>query len=147
MPSLVEYDLIFLKKSWEWLKNPELKALTLTPDFTQQDQEIFYNSLPQRMDYWIQGIKEDAQPIGAMGLKNITKLEAEYWGYIGEKDYWARGIGSYMLEEALKKAKELGLQKIYLNVSAENERAKKLYEKMGFHKTTDAAVEKYELIL
>ncbi len=147
MPSLVEYDLIFLKKSWEWLKNPELKALTLTPDFTQQDQEIFYNSLPERMDYWIQGIKEDAQPIGAMGLKNITKLEAEYWGYIGEKDYWARGIGSYMLEEALKKAKELGLQKIYLNVSAENERAKKLYEKMGFHKTTDAAVEKYEFIL
>lgn len=147
MPLLVEYNAVFLEKSWQWLKDPELKELTLTPDFTKQDQLNFYNSLPNRKNYWIRGIEENEKPIGAMGLKNITPNQAEYWGYIGEKEYWGRGIGPFMLEEAVKKATELGLQSLYLQVSAHNSRAKKLYEKKGFQKLLDAAIEKYELIL
>ena len=147
MPLLVDYNLVFLEKSWQWLNDPDLKALTLTPDFTKQDQLNFYNSIAQRKDYWIKGIEEDAKPIGAMGLKHINTKEAEYWGYIGEKEYWGRGIGSFMLQEAVSKAKEMGLQKIYLQVIGHNSRAKKLYEKTGFQKTEQAAIEKYELIL
>ena len=149
MAAIVNYDLTFLKKSWEWLKDPEIKALTLTPDFSREDQLKFYNSLPQKKDYWIKGVTKNNFPIGAMGLKNINIIEgsAEYWGYIGEKDYWGKGIGKFILKEALTKGKELNLKRIYLNVSNKNRIAKSLYLKMGFKKQSSGEIEQYEIIL
>ena len=35
----VEYNEIFLEKSWEWLNNKEIKYLTCTPDFTKEQQK------------------------------------------------------------------------------------------------------------
>ncbi|RYF82170.1 MAG: GNAT family N-acetyltransferase [Chitinophagaceae bacterium] len=145
MPFLVEYDLVFLQKSWEWLNDPELKALTLTPDFSKQDQQRFYESLCIRKDYWIKGIEEEGKPVGAMGLKHITNRDAEYWGYIGERNYWGKGIGAFMIKQAKDKARQLSLSSIYLRVSSGNERAKRLYEKMGFQKTEEGPIEKYEM--
>ena len=147
MPLLVDYSLLFLNKSWEWLNDPEIQLLTLTPPFTKQDQVNFYDSLPNKKDYWIKGNMENGHPIGAMGLKHITSNEAEYWGYIGERDYWGKGIGSFMLKEATTKAKEFGLQKIYLKVGKQNTRAKQLYSRLGFQIVLTGAIEKYEMNL
>jgi len=149
MTSLEKYDVTFLEKSWEWLNDPEIKQLTLTPDFSKEDQLNFYNSLPQKKDYWIKGIAEDGIPIGAMGLKNINKehSSAEYWGYIGEKEYWGKGIGKFVLKEAIRKTRELNLKKIYLKVSRKNLRARILYEKMGFKLKSSGEIEQYEIIL
>ena len=71
-------------------------------------------------------------PIGVMGLKNITQTQAEYWGYIGEIDFWGKGIGKLMLSHATKVATEFNLKKIYLTVLKDNARAIKLYEHFGF---------------
>jgi RimJ/RimL family protein N-acetyltransferase len=147
MPSLADYNLVFLDKSWEWLNDPEIKALTLTPDFTKEQQKAFYDGLPDRKDYWIKGIMEDGIPVGAMGLKHINNEEAEYWGYIGEKAYWGKGIGPYMLREAIAKAKELELHQLYLHVDEKNLRAKQLYINMGFQLTIAGELEKYHLNL
>lgn len=149
MTFLVNYDLAFLEKSWEWLNDPEIKELTLTPDFSKEDQLNFYNSLPQKKDYWIKGITENNTPIGAMGLKNIDTGEssAEYWGYIGEKEYWGKGIGKFILKEAIIKARELNLKKIYLKVNRKNIIAKNLYLKMGFKKQSSGEIEYYEIVL
>lgn len=149
MAALVNYDLIFLEKSWKWLNDPEIKQLTLTPDFSKEAQLNFYYSLPKKKDYWIKGIAENNVPIGAMGLKHINTVDksAEYWGYIGEKEYWGRGIGKFILKEALIKAKELVLKKIYLNVSDKNIIAKNLYLKMGFKKQSSGEIEQYEIAL
>src|SRR6476620_3581377 len=114
MPQLTAYNQQFLEKSWIWLRDPEIKALTLTPDFTREEQLAFYHSLPERKNYWIRGILEDGVPVGAMGLKHISSTTAEYWGYIGEKAYWGKGIGSFMIAAAVEKAKQLGLTAIYL---------------------------------
>ena len=147
MPVLVDYSLIFLDKSWEWLNDPEIKALTMTPDFTREQQLSFFESLPERKNYWIRGIAEDGIPAGAMGLKHITDHDAEYWGYIGEKKFWGKGIGSFMIGEAIKKAKLLGLRQLYLHVDPQNERAKQLYIRKGFQLNTIADTEKYYLQL
>jgi RimJ/RimL family protein N-acetyltransferase len=143
MPKLVEYNELFLEKSWEWLNDPEIKVLTMTPDFTKEQQVDFYKSLNGRADYWIKGIEEEAVPIGAMGLKHINETMAEYWGYIGEKKFWGRGIGSFLLEEAIKKAKHLGLRQLYLRVDKNNTRAKQLYIKNGFRFTSPGNIEQY----
>jgi len=147
MPLLVDFDLVFLDKSWGWLNDPDIKKLTLTPDFTKTDQIDFYNSLPQRTNYWIKGIMENGGPVGVVGLKNINETDAEYWGYIGEKSYWGKGLGSFMIHSSVEKAKELSLSKIYLKVSKENERAKQLYVKKGFQLIVDLEIEQYELHL
>lgn len=147
MTALVDYDIIFLGKSWCWLNDPELKALTMTPDFSQEDQAAYFKSLPTKKDYWIKGITENNLPIGAMGLKHINSQTAEYWGYIGEKEYWGKGIGSFMIYQAINKARELSLNQIYLMVGKQNNKAKELYLKKGFRLAEAGDTEKYFLQL
>ena len=128
----VEYSLIFLEKSWFWLRDDEIKHLTLTPDFTREQQMNFYNSLSDKKDYFIKGIESNGMPIGACGLKKINNYDAEYWGYIGEKKYWGQGIGKEMMNYIISITKKKHLKSIYLSVSRSNIRAQKLYEKNGF---------------
>lgn len=130
--SFVSYSREFLAKSWEWLNDAEIKALTRTPDFTKEQQEAFFDSLSLRADYLIWGIALAGQPIGACGLKHITESEAEYWGYIGEKPYWGRGLGRQLIEHCEGIARTKGLKALYLHVGADNLRARRLYEKCGF---------------
>ena len=127
-----EYNRIFLEQSWKWLNDREIKVLTMTPDFTKEQQELFFASLPRKTNYFIKGILYNDLPIGACGLKNITEKDAEYWGYIGEKEYWGKGIGKEIMGYIISVAKEKQLKIIYLHVSEINLRARKLYEKNGF---------------
>ena len=48
MTALVDYNIIFLDKSWYWLNDPEIKALTMTPDFSKEDQASYFKSLPKK---------------------------------------------------------------------------------------------------
>lgn len=50
------------------------------------------------------------------------------------QEYWGYGIGSIMLETALKYAKEVGYEQAELEVVSSNTKAIKLYEKYGFKK-------------
>lgn len=131
-----EYSQIFLEKSWEWLQDPEIKYLINAPDISKEQQQQWFDTLPLRNDYFIKGISHNGKPIGVLGLKNIdlTNKKAEYWGYLGEKEYWGKGLSPQMLEYILKIAKEhYNLEQIYLNVILQNIRAIKAYEKVGFY--------------
>lgn len=46
--------------------------------------------------------------------------------------HWGKGVGSGLVKEAIKLAKELGCRKLMLGVFEGNERAMKLYKKFGF---------------
>lgn len=50
------------------------------------------------------------------------------------QEYWGSGIGSIMLETALRYAKEAGFEQTELEVVSSNTKAIKLYEKYGFKK-------------
>ncbi len=128
----VDYNIIFLNQSWIWLNDKEIKELTDTPDFTKEQQEQFYHSLNEKKDYFIKGIEYNKIPIGACGLKKITSADAEYWGYIGEKEYWGKGLGKYILNFAVDSARKFELTSLYLNVVTQNQRAIRLYERLGF---------------
>lgn len=128
----VEYDEVFLKYSWDWLQDEQIKYLTLTPDFSCEDQRAWFHTLKDRTDYLIWGLMWEDRPIGACGLKHITECSGEYWGYIGEKKYWGQKIGEKMVEFIEKEAGRLGLSEVYLHVLAENVRAVRLYQKSGY---------------
>jgi RimJ/RimL family protein N-acetyltransferase len=129
----VEYNEHFLNKSWEWLNDPEIKELTLTPDFTKKQQQAFFKSISQRTDFKIWGVKYDDESIGVVGLKNITSHDAEYFGYIGEKSYWGTGVFKSFFYHVINECKTLQISKLYLHVSPSNERAIKAYLKNGFY--------------
>lgn len=129
--SFAEFDRRLLELSWLWLKDPEIKQLTLAPDFTREEQLKWFSSLP-RQDYLIWSVWYESVPVGATGLKNITADDAEYWGYIGDKRYWGLGIGREMVAFVLAEAARRMLKSVYLRVSRENARAVALYTKMGF---------------
>lgn len=136
------YDKKYCELSWKWLNDSEIKILTMTPDFTKESQNSWFLSLKQRNDYLIWGIECDKKPIGNLGLKNINydSKSAEYFGYIGEKEYWSKGIGKFMMEFILNKAGEKDFNKIHLKVLKSNNRAISLYLKYGFQvcdETTD----------
>ena len=135
MLSLVEYTEEFLELSWLWLSDPEIKELTMTPDFTKKQQLNFFKNIKSRSGYFIYGVSIDGVKVGACGLKNISANEGEYWGYIGDKKYWGYGHGKEIINLCIQKAKDLGLKKINLKVAVSNERAIRLYRKYGFSET------------
>ena len=66
-------------------------------------------------------------------MTNITSENAEYHIFIGEKDYWGKGIGLSATQQIIRFAKYvLKLKQIYLYVKKENENAVKLYQRCGF---------------
>ena len=127
-----KFDQRFLDRSWHWLKDAELKRLTMTPDFNRDEQARWFARLPEMEDYLIWGLCCDDTPVGAVGLKHITKGQAEYWGYIGERRYWGTGLGGEMMRFAFSQARRLGLKELYLKVHRDNVRAIRLYSKTGF---------------
>lgn len=134
-----EFDAVYLERSYVWLTEPEIKRLTLSPDITKQSQQLWYDSLSERNDYMIWGVLCDGIPVGAVGLKKIDYINhsAEYFGYIGEKKYWGKGIGTQMLSFAIDEARKLDVKKLELHVSDDNTRAIALYNKIGFQETIE----------
>jgi diamine N-acetyltransferase len=73
--------------------------------------------------------------IGSVHLTDVHRVNrsAEFSVLIGEPDYWSRGYGTeaawVMLAHAFD---DLNLHRVYLTVLAENTRAIRLYERVGF---------------
>lgn len=139
---IVPYEQEFLSLSWQWLNDKEIKELTNTPAFTKESQLTWFESLKSKNDYLIWGVEVDTIPIGVCGLKKITQDDCEYWGYIGEKSYWGRGIGKIIMQLLEDNAKEIKLQSIWLQVLLENTRAIRLYQNLGYieEKRTDRLI-------
>jgi RimJ/RimL family protein N-acetyltransferase len=141
--AFVPYDETFLALSADWLADPEIKALTMTPDFDRAAQARWFQSLPGRTDYLIWGVRHAGQPVGACGLKGIGEGAGEYWGYIGDKSCWGRGIGTEMVRFIESEARARDLNRLWLQVWQKNPRARALYERLGFRterETGDVAV-------
>lgn len=80
-------------------------------------------------------IVENGRDIGSVFLKNVDfdNFKAEFGIFIGEKEYIGRGYGTTAANLICEYAfSTLHLHKIYLRVLADNLRAIKSYEKVGF---------------
>lgn len=142
--SLIHFDRECLERSWAWLSDPEIAELTMTEPFLLDDQLRFFEGLPKRTDYTIWGINLDGFGIiGATGLKNQRGTVAEYWGYIGERQYWGKGLGKYLMLLVEAKARELGFESLYLKVISSNSRAISLYKATNFIVDTSASTNEY----
>lgn len=48
------------------------------------------------------------------------------------KKFWHKGLGTLLMEEAMKAAAEAGFEQVELGVYIDNDRAKAMYERFGF---------------
>lgn len=132
MIKIIKFSKKLLNKTWIWLKDSEIKALTMTPDFSKRQQLKWFKELKNNKKYFVKGIEYNKERIGVVGLKNINNCEAEYFGYIGEKKYWGLGIGKEMLKYIENYCRKNKLKKIYLKVLKGNKRAFLLYQSFGY---------------
>ncbi|MFC5694229.1 GNAT family N-acetyltransferase [Pseudomonas sp. GCM10022186] len=73
--------------------------------------------------------------VGAVYLLSIDWVvrDCEFAIWIGERDFQGRGVGAFATDKALEHAfLDLNLNRVYLAVVADNERAISLYKKSGF---------------
>ncbi len=127
------------KKSWLWRNDPNVWAFTGSKPnkFITEEMEM----------EWIKGVlarKNERrfaicigdsvnEYVGNVQLTDITKRQAEFHIFIGEKEYWGKGIATLATNQILEVAfKELFLSSIYLYVKKENIAAIKVYQKCGF---------------
>ena len=77
-----------------------------------------------------------------IGLANLSarssKARVQHRSSFGisvQKAYWSVGVGSALLEQIIKLAKQIGFEQIELTVMKGNDKAQSLYKKFGFVET------------
>mgnify|MGYP004688263029 CR=1 FL=1 len=78
----------------------------------------------------------DGELVGNCGVNEISdRFKMRHRASLGisiKKKAWGLGIGTLLMEKALKQAKENGFTQVELGVFADNDRARHLYRKLGF---------------
>ena len=78
----------------------------------------------------------DGELIGNCGVNEIgDRFKMRHRASLGisiKKKAWGLGLGTVLMERALQQAKENGFTQVELGVFADNERAQRLYQKLGF---------------
>ena len=128
---LVYFDKTFLEHSFRWLNDPFIQCSIDSEPVSKEKQQNWFNTLQTRSDYKLWGLTCDDFPIGVVGLRHVTTEDAEFFCYVGEKEYWG-GCGRPIMKLAEEKAVSLGIKSIWLRVLYNNFRAKTLYDHIGY---------------
>lgn len=76
----------------------------------------------------------DGEPAGFVSVypQDGRSKHVAWVGIEVRRKHWGKGVGTALMEEAIRLAKELGCRKLILGVFEGNERAARLYQKFGF---------------
>ncbi|RPF50613.1 GNAT family N-acetyltransferase [Aquisalibacillus elongatus] len=102
--------------------------------YNHEDIEEFYDKVKEGKNFVIVE-KESNTDIGSISLVGLSfrQRNAEILLLIGEKDYWGQGYGKEAFRLLLNYAfNELNLHRLSLKVFSYNQKAKKMYENLGF---------------
>lgn len=143
-----EYDIVLrspdmeeASKILEYLKEvfAESEFLSMYPEeltLTVQDEENFIRSHEEAKQGFLMGVYHGDILIGMLNISKRSALERQSHrvglGISLKKEYRNAGIGRSMLEYAMEICKEIGVEIILLEVYQNNDRARHLYESLGF---------------
>jgi RimJ/RimL family protein N-acetyltransferase len=126
----------------QWMNDPEvIKYLLINSPLSKVMEEKWFDhqlEIPPEQGQVLAIEVLDSRKwvmIGTTGLHNIEQVNraAEFGISIGDKRYWNKGYGVITSKLMLKHGfEDLNLNRIYLNVFAENTRAIKAYEAAGY---------------
>ncbi len=135
-------ELSDLDRYVEWINDAEVTQFLATqaphPVSRVQEEEWIRQAVtqtrPPEITYAIETL-EDGRHIGSVSLHRVGHLahHSELGVLIGDKAYWNRGFGTDAITTMLRLAfEELNLNRVYLQVNADNGRAIACYRKCGF---------------
>lgn len=131
-------DVDELMAHWnDWELRRFLNAIV--PHSRQEEEDFIRSTWRSRQagTAFIFGIEtiQDKKLIGSMGFSTVDWVNrtADFGIAIWNKQYWDQGLGAEATTLLLKYAfEQLNLNRVELRVFAFNERAKSMYEKVGF---------------
>jgi diamine N-acetyltransferase len=122
--------------SVKWRNIPELwiyTTFTATREITIQDELNWVKKVTADPRDKRFAILADDVYVGNIYLTNIKDDVGEYSIFIGDKDYWGKGVARKASEEVIAFGRdELNLKSIVLGVRDDNIAALHLYESLGF---------------
>jgi diamine N-acetyltransferase len=140
------------RTSWKWRNDPSIWKYTNNKPAQEitieMEQEWLIKSLAKGNESrFAICLSEEMNYIGNVQLTDITKEDAQFHIFIGEKQYHGMGIGTRATKLILEYAfNVLKLKSIYLYVNLNNIIAIRAYEKNGF-KTTEIHENKLKMIV
>lgn len=121
------------ERNVRWMNDPEVvRHLRHRPRVDLQSAGDYF--LKNQHENVLLAIDHDGEHVGNCGLFSVTDSSAELRLCIGEKSAWGKGIGGESMRQMIEIARTKGLRKVWLQVGQANERARLLYERLGFKK-------------
>ena len=124
----------------EWIKDKEVTRYSLSIfQKMKTDEQVnkWLSSTINDKSSFNQGIFLEGtdQLIGYAGICDLssTNLSGEYFIFIGDKNYWGKGVGTEVSKKVLQIGfNDLNLNRIMLTVSEPNIGGVKAYQRAGF---------------
>jgi RimJ/RimL family protein N-acetyltransferase len=138
--TLLPFDTAALSLVRAWINDETVRHGTGTEgpvsDFEHQRwYETAMADRSQRIFVIGMGKGSQATPVGLIGLRGLNwrSRNAEYWIYIGDGSARGKGVADEASRLLLRFAFDtLGLHRVFLQVDTVNERAIRLYQRLGF---------------
>lgn len=123
--------------SWAWRNNPEVWKLTgkRPVGFISREieKEWINNAILDNRSKRFAIIAYDGKYIGNVQITDIEPEQAQFHIFIGETDYWGKGIGKSAAELLISWVKDnTKIKSIWLKVSRDHVAAINLYLSLGF---------------
>ncbi|WP_256010071.1 GNAT family N-acetyltransferase [Desertivirga xinjiangensis] len=138
--------------SYQWRNNPEVWKYTgarpdkvITPEI---EREWLAACLARDDEYrFAICLKTTGQYIGNVQLIQVKNKNAQFHIFIGDQQYWGKGIGKQATALTLQHAFEnLMLDSVTLSVNKENHAAIEIYRKMHFQQMGEGEIF-FEMVL
>ena len=121
-----------------WMNDPEVtKYLLSAPLYGPEEMEQWHEQRRGTDDRVLAMMDDRDELIGYCGISRLEWEErrCNMWLIIGERDAWGRGYGTDTMRTMLRYLfDEVNLNRVYLTVDEENDRAVRLYERCGFRR-------------
>lgn len=119
-----------------WRSDPDVVGLLFSSHSPTREEHLrWLEKIDETRREFIVALKEPIRAVGTASLSGISPAHghAELGIMIGEKDLWGQGVGRAATELLLFLAfNEFALHRVFLRLFPENERALRLYERIGF---------------
>lgn len=125
---------VFSMRNWGYHDNPLLSDYNFPNMSDMQIKKWYKYKTNSFFNKYYGVLNKDSRLIGYLGIKDIKYLRRESTlGIVFDPSYVDKGYGSESLREFLKYYfNHIKMKRIYLEVAEFNQRAYKVYEKMGF---------------
>jgi UDP-4-amino-4,6-dideoxy-N-acetyl-beta-L-altrosamine N-acetyltransferase len=127
-----------LRRCVKWFSDPGIiRFLARNSAVTMAEEERWFRDYERRTDEQIFAIEVAGVHLGNIGLHKIDRAHrrAEVGVVVGETSAWSKGYGTDAMRTVLRYAfGPLGLNKVSLDVLEYNDRAIRIYERLGFRR-------------